>query len=325
MDISELARPTVSKSDLAASMVAKAVALERIRNAPLFQPHFLAEIQEHQGSFQRFIDSLNSQMRFIESIANSPFIETARQIAEAQERLLVLVESPLARLAAEMQERMDMVKAMSFPMTEFILRQSQLHQQILGVLHDVQFMEHFEPIVGVDGSGTLQEPLYVVDFPDPPENSPDESSIVRVTGFVGPEIVKFFHKYPDALKTIDRRKFEEFVAELFLGFGFEVELTARTRDGGKDIIAISRREVHVKHLIECKRPDPGNPVRVEQVRALLGVKVSDRATKAILATTTHFSADALRMFKEHEWELEPRDFGGLQDWIRCYLGLSTPR
>jgi hypothetical protein len=37
---------------------------------------------------------------------------------------------------------------------------------------------------------------------------------------------------------VDARTLEEIVAELFDNFGYEVELTKRTRDGGRDIIAI---------------------------------------------------------------------------------------
>ena len=128
-------------------------------------------------------------------------------------------------------------------------------------------------------------------------------------------------RFPDDLRVIDRRCFEELVAELFVGFGYEVELTRRTRDGGKDIVAIRRREVNSKYLIECKRPDPGNPIGISTVRELYGVKVDDGATKAILATTTYFTTDAKLFFDKHRWELEPRDFDDIHDWIDEYLRL----
>ena len=138
-------------------------------------------------------------------------------------------------------------------------------------------------------------------------------------GAVTPELIRFFAARPDQLKTIDRRKFEELVAELFSGFGFEVELTAQTKDGGKDIVAVKRRPFHQRFLIECKRPNPGNPVTVAQVRQLLGVKHHEKASKAILATTTHFSCDAKLFLSEHHWELEGKDFDGLLEWIEDYL------
>jgi restriction system protein len=118
---------------------------------------------------------------------------------------------------------------------------------------------------------------------------------------------------------IGHRRFEELVAELFSGFGYDVELTAQTRDGGRDVIAIGGTEVQSKYLIECKRPEPGGVVGIRPVRELYGVKEDEGATKAILATTAYFSYDAMLFFERHRWELEPRDFDGLMEWVTLYL------
>jgi HJR/Mrr/RecB family endonuclease len=123
---------------------------------------------------------------------------------------------------------------------------------------------------------------------------------------------------------MERRQFEELVAELFSGFGYAVELTSRTKDGGKDIIAVKRAEVDTRFLIECKRPDPGNPIRIGTVRQLLGVKVDDGATKAILATTSYFTADATKFLEKNQWQLEGRDFNAIQEWIETYIN-KRPR
>ena len=132
-------------------------------------------------------------------------------------------------------------------------------------------------------------------------------------------MIEHFRRHPEELKRIDRRKFEELVAELFDTFGYDVQLTKRTRDGGRDIIAVENRIVQAKYLIECKRPDPGGYVGVRPVRELLGVKSDEKATKAILATTAYFSPDAMLFFDRNRWELEPRDFKGLMSWIDTYL------
>ena len=147
-------------------------------------------------------------------------------------------------------------------------------------------------------------------------------SIIEIVSFVDRALIERLHHYPDDLRTIDRRKCEELVAELFDGFGYEVELTKRTRDGGKDIIAIKRREVNLKFLIQCKRPDPGNPVRVSTVRELYGVKVDDGASKAILATTTYFTTDAKLFSGKHRWELDLRDIEHIKAWIEEYQKLK---
>ena len=151
------------------------------------------------------------------------------------------------------------------------------------------------------------------------ERQYDGRSIIDCSGAVDQRIVEYFHKHPRDLTTMNRRAFEELVAELFKGFGYSVEVTQRTRDGGRDIIAVRMTEVNVRYLIECKRPDPGNIVGVQPVRQLLGVIVDEQATKGILATTARFSRDAVILYERHKWELELKEYNGLLEWIRLYL------
>lgn len=143
-------------------------------------------------------------------------------------------------------------------------------------------------------------------------------SIIRVCSLVDARIIEKFSKNPQELQNINRRLFEVLVAEIFDAFGFDVELTKRTRDGGRDIVAIKNKEIAIKYLIECKRPDIGNKVGVRPVRELLGVKSDEKATKAILATTSYFTSDARMFFERNKWELEGKDYDGLIDWIEEY-------
>ena len=143
----------------------------------------------------------------------------------------------------------------------------------------------------------------------------DGGTILTVSADVGARLVERYRDNPEALITMDRLEFEELVAEIFDRFSFDVELTARTRDGGRDVIAIRHDPVAVKYLIECKRPDPGGYVGVAPVRELLGVKTDEQATKAVLATTARFSSDAKLLFERNSWVLEGRDYGGVVDWL----------
>lgn len=151
------------------------------------------------------------------------------------------------------------------------------------------------------------------------ESRKDSGSIIQISSLADRALIERLQKYPNDLRIINRRLFEEVVAEIFAGLGYEVELTKRTRDGGKDIIAIKKTEVNLRFLIECKRPDPGNGVGISTVRELYGVKIDDGATKAILATTTYLSPDAKIFIEKHRWELEGREYDGVLDWISTYL------
>src|ERR1700722_14117780 len=59
---------------------------------------------------------------------------------------------------------------------------------------------------------------------------------------------------PKLLFEIPSYKFEEIIADIFSKDGFNVSLTKRTRDGGRDIIAL-RADLGIpcKYIIECKR------------------------------------------------------------------------
>lgn len=169
-------------------------------------------------------------------------------------------------------------------------------------------------VLGVEISGFAEDgatDVYIL---------PAEQSLHVVSSFVEARLIERLRANPSLLHGIDTRVFEELVAELWYGFGYKVELTKRTRDGGKDIIAISDKEAATKYLIECKRPREGTPIGVAPVRELYGVKVSDGATKAILATTTRFTKDAQLFLDKHRWELEGRDYDGILEWLNRYLG-----
>jgi HJR/Mrr/RecB family endonuclease len=150
------------------------------------------------------------------------------------------------------------------------------------------------------------------------DTSLPQGSIIQISDSVYRRMIEHYSRHPEEITRIDRRKFEKLVAELFDGFGFEVELTKRTRDGGRDVIAIKHNHIALKFLIECKRPDPGGHVGVGAVRELYGVVTHERATKGILATTACFSPDAMLLFEDHKWELEPKDYKGLMEWIEAY-------
>jgi hypothetical protein len=121
----------------------------------------------------------------------------------------------------------------------------------------------------------------------------------------------------EALLQMGSREFEQLVAEIWKRFGYEVELTKATRDGGYDVVAVKHgSEMASRILIECKRYAVDNPVGVSLVRGLYGVKAHQKATKAILATTSYLTADAEEFIDDHYWELEAKDHEGIVEWVK---------
>jgi restriction system protein len=121
---------------------------------------------------------------------------------------------------------------------------------------------------------------------------------------------------PRHLFTLTPRQFEEFVAEIWRNLGYETELTAKTRDNGRDVIAVKKAEVNLRFIIECKRYSSSNRVGARLVRELYGVTMHEKANKGILATTSTFTNPARAFFDAHPWELEARDFDGVVEWVK---------
>jgi hypothetical protein len=142
---------------------------------------------------------------------------------------------------------------------------------------------------------------------------PHNPEIVEVT-FDFQRLIEEVSVDPQHLLKLTPRQFEELVAEIWSRLGYEVELTARTRDGGRDVVAVKRAEAEVRFLIECKRYAPSHKVGVHLVRALFGVLHHERANKAILATTASFTRGAIEFVESHRWLLELRDYDGIRDW-----------
>jgi len=129
---------------------------------------------------------------------------------------------------------------------------------------------------------------------------------------------------PDQIRDITSRQFEEIIAEVFKKRGFTVELTKRTRDGGKDIVAISEDKLGIKtkFFIECKHYKEGNKIGVDVVRSLNGVKnQKEGPNKTIIATTSSFTLDAEKFVTEQmssSWDMELADYNRVMDWIKNY-------
>ena len=138
------------------------------------------------------------------------------------------------------------------------------------------------------------------------------------------ELIAALRSSPELMREITPREFEEVVSEIFRSKGFEVDLTQRTADGGKDIIAIHTDSLGIrnKYFIECKRYAENRKVGVALVRALQGVKnTKDGPNKTILVTTSTFTKGA-KNFVEYEasskWDVTLADYNVLVGWLGDY-------
>lgn len=142
------------------------------------------------------------------------------------------------------------------------------------------------------------------------------------------DLIQEISRRPTLLYQISPRQFEELIARIFSQHGFKVELTKRTRDGGKDIIAIrSDLGIKSKYIIECKRYAPTKAIGIGLVRALYGTQIQMGANKSILATTSRFTRDA-HHFSETvnttQWAMDLKEFNDISEWVKSSAINSHP-
>jgi hypothetical protein len=151
-----------------------------------------------------------------------------------------------------------------------------------------------------------------------PSPTPISTLIVEESNRVKRIITDIFQDDEQLLR-LEPHTFEEVVAELLRSQGFNVELTKRTRDGGYDLIAISKQgSFPLKFLVECKHYTT-KKIGIEIVRNLMYVVNQEQANKGIIATTSYFSRDARNHAKKaHEYLLDLRDKSHILSWIQQY-------
>jgi restriction endonuclease Mrr len=95
---------------------------------------------------------------------------------------------------------------------------------------------------------------------------------------------------PKALRHINWRQLEEVVATALEGLGFHVELTAPSKDGGRDVIAnCIIKGKWSTHYIELKHWRSGKMVGQRQVFDFIEVNVKDRTDGGLFISTSGYS------------------------------------
>ena len=122
---------------------------------------------------------------------------------------------------------------------------------------------------------------------------------------------------PSLIRSLSPHEFEDFIAFLLYRKGYKIEVTPRTKDGGKDIIAKYKMPAGntVVCYVECKHYSEGRKVGVLPVRALYGVINAEKITCALLVTSTKFSKGA-KDFKTANCHLiDLIDIDNIHDWL----------
>lgn len=96
----------------------------------------------------------------------------------------------------------------------------------------------------------------------------------------------------ESFSGMDGREFEEWIANLFRGLGFSVELTQSSRDGGIDLFCRSRDVVGVESILCVQCKNYSSALGVEPVRELVGCLPT--GARAVMVCPSGFTSDATK-------------------------------
>lgn len=117
---------------------------------------------------------------------------------------------------------------------------------------------------------------------------------------------------PEILYQITPYQFEKLVCGLFERNGYDVQLTKRTRDGGKDFTILNNSlPGNLIIYAECKKYAPKHLGNIGLVKELCGTVEADRVTAGIMVTTFYFSRDARRFRKKIKGRMNFIDYAEL--------------
>jgi len=110
---------------------------------------------------------------------------------------------------------------------------------------------------------------------------------------------KFIETPPSALISgLNPYQFEHLVDSLYSCMGYKTNLTQRTYDGGRDIIAQKKDPGERERLlIQCRIAKKN--IGVDEIRALLGVVSNEKATKGVFVASSEFTREAKKLEGEN--------------------------
>jgi len=173
--------------------------------------------------------------------------------------------------------------------------------------------------LGIDDSKTE-------DFTSTLHLPPEYSERLTIVEHLPTKLLRLVAADPRSVRGLTPRQFEEFIAELIEGLGFDnVLLTPASNDGGRDVIASNRiHGIPLTFYFECKRYAEGNAVQLGTLRSLLGVVAhhSKEANVGVLVTTSHFTRGAKELIA-NECRLDGKDYHGIVEWVDAYNRSSS--
>ncbi len=147
-----------------------------------------------------------------------------------------------------------------------------------------------------------------------------EGHIIEAVSLPWLEFLRHIERDPSSVHQINWRKWEEIIAAAYKDAGYSVELTERSGDKGRDVIATKEGLLSIRYFDQVKAYARGRPVTLDQVHSMIGVLSAARnVSKGIITTTSDFApgvyADPeIQQFMPHRLYLRPQ--AKLLEWLK---------
>ncbi len=146
-----------------------------------------------------------------------------------------------------------------------------------------------------------------------------EACGISIATDINEDLLRRLNNDAKQLHTLTPREFEKLIARLLLDLGFHIWLTPTQKDGGRDLLAINKSPVGtLLTLVECKKYRQDRPVSVDVVRGVYGVMQQQRATNALIATTSRFTKDAIEFRDTLRYQIDLKDADDIAEWLAKY-------
>ncbi|MBK7581109.1 MAG: restriction endonuclease [Myxococcales bacterium] len=155
-----------------------------------------------------------------------------------------------------------------------------------------------------------------------------EGQVVEAVMVPWTDLVRAVAHDPEFLRKVDPRTMEELVAGAYRADGYEVVLTPRSGDLGRDVIA-TRGDLKICVLDQVKRYTTGHRVTGDEVNAMLGVITKfPNTSKGFVTTTASFAPGVLKdphLQQYMPYRLELRDGDALLEWFSALASTRNPQ
>src|SRR6266516_2952333 len=140
---------------------------------------------------------------------------------------------------------------------------------------------------------------------------------IELYSAVSSELLDRLARFPEDRFRLHPRLFEETVAELLDKMGYEVRLTPRSGDKGRDIIAHIKTPVTpILMLVECKRYAEKRLVGPEPITRFCFRLFDDSANLAMVVTTSSFQPVAKETANSRGYQISLKEGEEFIQWVK---------